>query len=150
MAHANSRRFPGLSNDPSNTKVGLVGSRLSALAAPGGADKLLRRAVLGRLTAHPLVRSGHICVVATAGGVTLSGYVTSNAQRDAATAATRRVAGVDRVVVNLTVAVPCSKVADLGPEVLEVRPLFTAARLIKATKTMPTPEDCVIHPGLTP
>jgi|GEM_PF-3244714 len=125
--------------------------RKPADAKPAGsADNLLRRAVLGRLIAHPLVRAGHICVAATAGGVTLSGYVTSNVQRDAAITATRRVEGVDQVVDNLTVAVPCSEVADPGPEGLEVRPLFTAAQLIRAIRTAPVPEAGVVHPGLRP
>ena len=128
-----------------------VCERKPADAKPAGsADNLLRRAVLGRLIAHPLVRAGHICVAATAGGVTLSGYVTSNAQRDAAITATRRVEGVDQVVDNLTVAVPCSEVADPGPEGLEVRPLFTAAQLIGTIRTAPVPEAGVIHPGLRP
>ena len=116
----------------------------------GSADNLLRRAVLGRLIAHPLVRACHICVAATAGSVTLSGYVTSNAQRDAAITATRRVEGVDQVVDNLTVAVPCSEVADPGPEGLEVRPLFTAAQLIGTIRTAPVAEAGVVHPGLRP
>ena len=116
----------------------------------GSADNLLRRAVLGRLIAHPLVRAGHICVAATAGCVTLSGYVTSNAQRDAAITATRRVEGVDQVVDNLTVAVPCSEVADPGPEGLEVRPLFTAAQLIGTIRTAPVADAGVVHPGLRP
>jgi hypothetical protein len=125
--------------------------RKPADAKPAGsADNLLRRAVLGRLIAHPLVRAGHICVAATAGGVTLSGYVTSNAQRDAAITATRRVEGVDQVVDNLTVAVPCSEVADPGPEGLEVRPLFTAAQLIRTIRTAPVPEAGVVHLGLRP
>jgi len=125
--------------------------RKPADAKPAGsADNLLRRAVLGRLIAHPLVRAGHICVAATAGGVTLSGYVTSNAQRDAAITATRRVEGVDQVVDNLTVAVPCSEVADPGPEGLEVRPLFTAAQLIGTIRTAPVAEAGVVHPGLRP
>ena len=125
--------------------------RKPADAKPAGsADNLLRRAVLGRLIAHPLVRAGHICVAATAGGVTLSGYVTSNAQRDAAITATRRVEGVDQVMDNLTVAVPCSEVADPGPEGLEVRPLFTAAQLIRTIRTAPVPEAGVVHPGLRP
>ncbi len=116
----------------------------------GSADNLLRRAVLGRLIAHPLVRAGHICVAATAGCVTLSGYVTSNAQRDAAITATRRVEGVDQVVDNLTVAVPCSEMADPGPEGLEVRPLFTAAQLIGTIRTAPVADAGVVHPGLRP
>jgi len=125
--------------------------RKPADAKPAGsADNLLRRAVLGRLIAHPLVRAGHICVAATAGGVTLSGYVTSNAQKYAAITATRRVEGVDQVVDNLTVAVPCSEVADPGPEGLEVRPLFTAAQLIRTIRTAPVPEAGVVHLGLRP
>ena len=124
--------------------------KLADAKPAGSADNLLRRAVLGRLIAHPLVRAGHICVAATAGGVTLSGYVTSNAQRDAAITATRRVEGVDQVVDNLTVAVPCSEVADPGPEGLEVRPLFTAAQLIGTIRTAPVAEAGVVHPGLRP
>jgi hypothetical protein len=120
-------------------------------AKPGGsADHLLRRAVLERLIAHPLVRTGHICVAAAAGDVTLSGYVTSNAQRYAAITATRRVEGVDQVVDNLKVAVPCAEVADPGPEVLEDRPLFTAAQLIGTIRTAPVPEAGGVHPGLRP
>lgn len=124
--------------------------KLADAKPAGSADNLLRRAVLGRLIAHPLVRAGHICVAATAGAVTLSGYVTSNAQRDAAITAARRVEGVDQVVDNLTVAVPCSEVADPGPEGLEVRPLFTAAQLIGTIRTAPVADAGVVHPGLRP
>ena len=125
--------------------------RKPANAKPAGsADNLLRRDVLVRLIEHPLVRAGHICVAATAGGVTLSGYVTGNAQRDASVTATRRVEGVDQVVDNLTVAVPCSEVADPGHEGLGVRPLFAAAQLIRTIRTAPIPEAGVAHPGLRP
>jgi hypothetical protein len=71
------------------------------------ADISLRRAVLARLIAHPLVRTGHIGVAASAGGITLCGYVTSNAQKDAAITVARRVEGVQRVTDDLRVAAPC-------------------------------------------
>jgi hypothetical protein len=89
-------------------------------------------------------------VAASAGGVTLSGYIANNAQRDAAITATRRVEGVDQVVDDLTVAVPCSEAPDPRAQALEVRPLFTAARLIRAPETMPVAEAGVVHPGLRP
>ena len=75
------------------------------------ADRLLRRAVLARLIADPLVNAGHIGVAARAGQVTLSGYVTSNAQRDAAGAAARCVKGVEWMADELRVAVPARAVA---------------------------------------
>ena len=89
-------------------------------------DASLRRAVLACLVADPLVSTGHIGVAARAGRVTLSGYVTSNAQKDAARAATRRVKGVEQVADEITVAVPCPAVCDLLTESLEVRPPIAA------------------------
>ena len=74
-------------------------------------DRLLRRAVLACLIADPLVSAGHIGVAARAGRVTLSGYVTSNAQKDAAGAAARCVKGVERLADELRVAVPARTVA---------------------------------------
>jgi osmotically-inducible protein OsmY len=85
------------------------------------ADGSLRRAVLARLIADPLVSAGHIGAVAKAGIVTLSGYVTSNRQKDAASAATRCVKGVKRVADDVRVAVPCTAPDDPAPEPIDVR-----------------------------
>ena len=74
---------------------------------PRSADDRLRRAVLARLLAEPSVTAAHIRVTACSGRVSLSGYVTSNAQKDAACAAARRVPGVDQLSDGLQVAVPC-------------------------------------------
>lgn len=97
----------------------------------------LRRAVLARLIAHPLVSTGHICVAATEGRVTLSGYVTSNVQKDAAIAATRRVEGVEHVVDDLRVAVPWPAAHDSPAQVLEARPPIEASRTFGAVRARP-------------
>lgn len=96
------------------------------------ADAVLRRAVLARLIADPLVSTGHIGVAAIAGQVTLTGYVTSNAQKDAAGAATRRVKGVEQVVDDLRVAVPCPDARDPPTEALEARPRVAAQLAFRA------------------
>ena len=46
------------------------------------------------------------------GRVTLSGYVSSNAQKDAARAVAHRVRGVEQVSAEVRVAVPCPALAD--------------------------------------
>lgn len=66
----------------------------------------LRRAVYVGLTSDPRVSSQHIHVSAERGSVTLSGYVSSNAQKEAACVATRRVKGVHQVTDTVAVAVP--------------------------------------------
>ena len=63
--------------------------------------------MLARLISDPLVHTGHIDLSVAEGVVTLSGYVTSIAQTDAARNAAARVKGVARVVNTLVVAVPC-------------------------------------------
>jgi hypothetical protein len=103
----------------------------------GWADNALRRAVLALLIAHPLIDAGHIRAAAAGGKVTLSGYVTSNAKKDAAITAARRVEGVDQVVDNLTVAVPSPAVADAPASALEAWPDPVAARPFSAFATMP-------------
>jgi osmotically-inducible protein OsmY len=92
------------------------------------ADTLLRRAVLARLIANPSVSTGHIGVMAIAGHVTLSGYVTSHAQKEAARAATRRVKGVGEVADEVRVAVPRLDVAEPKAEHPETQPLTASAR----------------------
>jgi hypothetical protein len=86
------------------------------------ADTSLRRAVLARLIAEPLVSTGHIGVAAVAGLVTLSGYVTSEAQKDAATAAARRVKGVEQVADDVRVAVPSPDLAEPLADDFQARP----------------------------
>jgi len=88
----------------------------------GSANDCLRRAVLARLIADPLVSTGHIRVVAVAGVVTLSGYVTSNAQKDAASAVARRIKGVELVADHLKVALPCAAKANAPAEPSETKP----------------------------
>jgi osmotically-inducible protein OsmY len=68
--------------------------------------KNLRRTVLAALVADPQVSTGHIRVSTAAGVVTLSGYVSSYCQRDAACRAARRVGGVQDVINAVLIAVP--------------------------------------------
>lgn len=79
------------------------------------ADNSLRRAVLARLISAPLVSARHIEVTAIAGRVTLSGYVTSNAQKEAGRVATRRLKGVEHVSDEVIVAVPCPAILAASP-----------------------------------
>ena len=96
------------------------------------ADAVLRRAVLARLIADPLVSTGHIGVAAIAGQVTLTGYVTSNAQKDAAGAATRRVKGVEQVadasepMKQLTAYIVDKVIKRKGVEINEDTPLVSS------------------------
>jgi hypothetical protein len=80
------------------------------------ADKALRRAVLARLISDPFVSSAHMSVEAVAGAVTLSGYVSSHAQKDAANAAARRVSGVGQIIDIVMIAVPGASVAASKPK----------------------------------
>jgi hypothetical protein len=114
------------------------------------ADAVLRRAVLARLIADPLVSTGHIGVAAIAGQVTLTGYVTSNAQKDAAGAATRRVKGVEQVADEVKVAVPCPAVCDPPAEDLVARPPIVDARTFRPLATMHMNETGDSRPELRP
>lgn len=69
--------------------------------------------VVDELAWDPAVDSSHIGVVVNDGAVTLTGYVTTYAEKLAAEEAVRRVASVRAVVDELTVQlVPASKMAD--------------------------------------
>jgi osmotically-inducible protein OsmY len=68
--------------------------------------------VLARLICDPQVHTGHVDVAVADGVVTLSGYVTSIAQKDAARNAAARISGVARVANTLVVAVPCLPFAE--------------------------------------
>ncbi|MEP7209628.1 MAG: BON domain-containing protein [Alphaproteobacteria bacterium] len=72
-------------------------------------DAGLRRAILAAFTSEPRLKTRSIGVSVEGGRVTLSGYVTSHAQKDAAGAAARRVKGVVGVTDTLSVAVPCAE-----------------------------------------
>ncbi len=69
-------------------------------------DAMLRRAVFARLGADPLISTRCLDLTVDRGVVALSGYVTSNAQRDAACATAMRVHGVSRVINDVQVAIP--------------------------------------------
>jgi hypothetical protein len=83
-----------------------------------------------------LVSTGHVAVAVLAGRVTLCGYVTSNAQRDAARAAALRVKGVEQLANDITVAVPCPATADPPAAAPEVWPLSDAPQPSRAFNTM--------------
>ncbi len=104
----------------------MVFTNSDAAASP---DTSLRRAILARLVADPLVSTAHIGVAAMAGQVTLSGYVTSNAQKDAASAATRRVKGVQRVADHVRVAVPATALACSPAEIVAAQSPRAAHRI---------------------
>jgi osmotically-inducible protein OsmY len=93
----------------------LRAQRSATSKCAGSADTALRRAVLARLISDPLVSTGHLRVAAIDGLVTLSGHVTSHAQRDAANAAAQRVKGVGRITDEVRIAVPVSPATDASP-----------------------------------
>jgi osmotically-inducible protein OsmY len=70
----------------------------SDLENPMSHDESLQKAVLAQLHWEPSVEAGHIGVTADDGIVTLTGHVTSFAEKHAAEAATRLVKGVTGVV----------------------------------------------------
>jgi osmotically-inducible protein OsmY len=80
------------------------------------ADTTLRRAVLARLISDPRVGTGHLRVAADDGVVTLSGHVTSQAQREAAVATAHRVKGAVRITDDVRIAVPVPAAADSAPD----------------------------------
>ena len=114
------------------------------------ADTALRRAVLARLIADPLVSTGHLEVTAIAGRVTLSGYVTSNVQKGAAAAATRRVKGVQEVADDVRVAVPCPHRTELPADALEAPAAPAAAGPFRAFNPMAVNQTDVRHAELRP
>jgi hypothetical protein len=69
-------------------------------------DKSLRRAVLAGLVADPRLSTGHLNVTVENGVAALCGYVTSNAQKDAAWLAAQRVHGLTLVTNDIQVALP--------------------------------------------
>jgi len=66
-------------------------------------DKVLSANVKAALANDPLAPAAEIDVEVNRGVVSLGGYVDSNAERDAAVAAAKKVEGVERVIDNLTV-----------------------------------------------
>ena len=100
-------------------------------------DQQLRRSVLMGLISDLAVCADHIGVAAQAGVVTLSGYVTSHAQKDAANAAALRVKGVAKVMNRVGVGVPCYvHEPTINAENLELRsPLNLARRLSRASQS---------------
>jgi osmotically-inducible protein OsmY len=88
------RRQPPLSHRP-----------IATLKWVQSADAALRRAVLARLIADPLVSTRHINVSVSAGLVTLSGSVDSHAQKAVARSAARRVKDVKQLTDEVRVVV---------------------------------------------
>jgi hyperosmotically inducible protein len=66
-------------------------------------DKALSASVKAALANDPVAPAAEIDVEVNRGVVSLGGYVDSNAERDAAVAAAKKVKGVERVIDNLTV-----------------------------------------------
>jgi hypothetical protein len=83
------------------------------VVTPTHRDTELRRAVVASLIAAPSLTTRNIGVAITDGALTLSGYVTSTAQKAMANVAVRRVKGVGRVTDCLDVAVPAPQEPDL-------------------------------------
>jgi osmotically-inducible protein OsmY len=75
-------------------------------------DSQLQRDVLNALAWEPSLESGHIGVTSQDGLVTLSGHVTSFAQKNAAEAAAAGVRGVKAVVEEIEVRLPSEAVLD--------------------------------------
>ncbi len=72
-------------------------------------DHQLQRDVLDELKFEPRVDAAHIGVVAKDGVVTLTGFVTSYAEKFAAEAAARRVKGVQAIAEEVDVRLPSDK-----------------------------------------
>jgi transposase InsO family protein len=132
------------------SRLTVRGRKAGHSKAAGSADNALRRTVLARLIAHPMVSTGHICVAAAAGGVTLSGYVTSEVQKDAAITATQRVKGVHQVLDDLTVALPCPAMAHPPAQIVEGKPSHDPTRPSLAFGVWPVTQSGIASPGLQP
>ena len=72
-------------------------------------DHRLQQDVLDELAFEPRVKAAHIGVVAKAGVVTLTGFVTSYTEKFAAEAAVRRVNGVKAIAEEIEVRLPMDK-----------------------------------------
>lgn len=147
MPYDSARQFDPADRPPINVTP-LGGREAPPPVAAPTADYSLRRAVLGRLVSDCLVRSGHIGVAAADGVVTLSGYVTSQAQKTAATAATRGVRGVQRVQDEVSVGVPAIHDAHPELEILDAWPPSQVADSEAALTVTPSPDARAIRPGL--
>jgi len=111
-------------------------------------DQKLRRSVLLGLVSDSEVSARHIGVAAKAGAITLSGYVTSHSQKNAASVAARRVKGVGVVTNAVGVAVPCSAhETAITAEILRIRsPLDLSSRRSRAAPSrMEEPADVRSH-----
>jgi hypothetical protein len=93
-------------------------------------DTLLRRAILGSLIAAPGLKTRHVGVEVHGGVVTLTGYVTSNAQKDAADAAVCRVKGVRLMRDTICVALPCADAPDAAAGAADIRTTLTLSDVL--------------------
>jgi len=94
------RAITGVTSVKNNLKVSDGGHRMTGEYID---DKTLQASVKAALANDPVVQAIQVDVSVNRGQVSLGGFVDSAAQRDAAAAATNRVAGVTNIVNNLEV-----------------------------------------------
>lgn len=108
-------------------------------------DHQLRRDVLDELDFEPSVNAAHIGVSASAGVVTLAGFVSSYGEKLAAERAVRRVKGVKAIAEEIEVRLPSDKkiaddeIAGRAVDILKWRVGFPANRIaVKVEKGIVT------------
>lgn len=99
-------------------------------------DSQLQQSVLAEINWEPSIKAGHIGVTANAGVVTLSGHVSTYAQKHAADAAARRVRGVRAVAETIEVR--------LLPETGRPDEAIAAAAVERLSWNVSVPKDAVI------
>jgi osmotically-inducible protein OsmY len=104
-------------------------------------DKELQDAVMRELEWDPAVDAAHIGVSAKDGAVTLSGHVSSYAQKWAALRAAERVEGVVAVVDDLVIELPSTSVRD------DVDIATDIARRLRSNVSVPDTVDAEVHRG---
>jgi osmotically-inducible protein OsmY len=104
-------------------------------------DKALRDAVMRELEWDPAVDAAHIGVAAKDGAVTLSGHVSSYAQKWAALRAAERVEGVVAVVDDLVIELPGRSVRD------DVDIATDIAHRLRSNVSVPDTVDAEVRDG---
>jgi len=104
-------------------------------------DKALQEAVIQELEWDPQLDSAHIGVAAKDGAVTLSGHVSSYAEKRAAVEAAERVAGVVAVADELEVRLPSSSIRD-DSDIAE-----SIAHSLRSNVSVPDSVDAEVRDG---
>jgi osmotically-inducible protein OsmY len=104
-------------------------------------DKALQEAVIEELEWDPELDSAHIGVAAKGGAVTLTGHVSSYAEKWAAVRAAERVAGVVAVADELEVKLPGSSMRD-DTDIAE-----SIARTLRSHVSVPASVDAEVEHG---